>query len=459
MILRAIALCAAGLTALTGCAPAPERDLPQRLAPSAMQLPPMARFAQHRPQPTQRSNAEIAHDILEMGFFMESGRAIPQLSRFEGPITLRMTGQVPPEARVEIPRLLARFRDEAGLAITPHSGAGPAGITVEFVGRATMQATVPQAACFIVPRVSGWDEFRRFRRSPRLDWTTLVVREQVAVFIPHDVTPQEIRDCLHEEIAQAMGPLNDLFRLHDSVFNDDNFQTVLTGFDMLMLRVWYDPALQSGMSRAEVAARLPGILARLNPAGARIASRPLAQRSPREWVDAIETALGPGAGSSARRAAAERALAIANSQGWQDARLAFSYFTLGRLARPSEGDLALAAFLRAGQIYASLPGAEAHGAHVDMQLAAFALSMGQFDQALTLSRRAQPAAIATENAALLASLKMVQAEALDRLGQPSEAGVVRLDSLGWARYGFGPDDRVRTRLADIAALAPPGPGT
>jgi hypothetical protein len=65
----------------------------------------------------------------------------------------------------------------------------------------------------------------------------------VAVFIPSDVSPQEVRDCLHEEVAQALGPLNDLYRLPDSVFNDDNFHAVLTGFDMLILRTYYDAEL------------------------------------------------------------------------------------------------------------------------------------------------------------------------------------------------------------------------
>jgi hypothetical protein len=83
----------------------------------------------------------------------------------------------------------------------------------------------------------------------------------MAVFMPADVAPQEVRDCLHEEVAQAIGPLNDLYRLPDSVFNDDNFHTVLTGFDMLILRATYAPELRSGMTRAEVAAALPGILA------------------------------------------------------------------------------------------------------------------------------------------------------------------------------------------------------
>src|SRR5690606_11375306 len=106
------------------------------------------------------------------------------------------------------------------------------------------------------------------RRSDVVDWTTLAARDRAAVFIPSDTTPQEVRDCLHEEIAQALGPLNDLYRLPDSVFNDDNFHTVLTGFDMLMLRIHYAPELANGMPRAAVMARVLEVLDRLNPGGA-----------------------------------------------------------------------------------------------------------------------------------------------------------------------------------------------
>lgn len=442
---------------LAGCAAGPG-EVPQRLSRGSEALPAMNRFGPARPAPVARSNANIAHDFMEFAFYMESGREVARISRFEGPVTLRMIGAVPPTAGSDLARLLARLRTEAGIAITPVPAGSAASITVEFIPSARMQALVPQAACFIVPAVSDWEEFRRNRRNPALDWTRLERRERVAVFIPQDTTPQEVRDCLQEEVAQAVGPLNDLYRVPDSVFNDDNFQTVLTGFDMLLLRSFNDPTLRSGMTRTEVAARLPAILARLNPAGERIPPVPLPRRSPRTWIDAIETALGPGASRSARRAAAERAVAIARAEDWQDARLAFSLFSLGRLARPREGDLALAAFLQARMIYANLPGAEAHVAHVDMQLAAFALSMGRFEQALDLSRGAQHAARTTENAALLASLQMVQAEALDRLGRPDEARTVRLDSLGWARYGFGSEQRVRDRLAEVAALPPPATG-
>ena len=42
-----------------------------------------------------------------------------------------------------------------------------------------------------------------------------------------------------------------------------------------------------------------------------------------------------------------------------------------------------------------------------------------------------------ENAALLANLLLLKAEALELEGRFAEARATRLDSLGWARYGFG----------------------
>ena len=58
------------------------------------------------------------------------------------------------------------------------------------------------------------------------------MRKRVAIFIPVDISFQDVRDCLHEELAQALGPLNDLYRVSDSVYNDDNFHIILTSYDM-----------------------------------------------------------------------------------------------------------------------------------------------------------------------------------------------------------------------------------
>lgn len=443
----------ATLLGLAACAGLPPPEANRRAPATALDLPPMKTFGTTRVTQPSRSNRSIAADILDLTFELESGRALPVLTRFEGPITVRVRGSASRGLIRDLDRLIARFAREAGLDITRVPGTGPASITVEVVSRASLQRAVPEAACFVVPRLSSWSEFRRNRRSPALDWTTLRVRETMAVFLPGDVSPQEVRDCLHEELAQAIGPLNDLYRLSDSVFNDDNFHTVLTGFDMLVLRVIYDRELRSGMTRAEVAERLPGILDRLNPAGRR-GPDGAGGETPRRWIAAIEAALGPSGSSPRRRAAAREAVEIARAMGWDDTRAAFSLYALGRLSIGAEPELAIASFLQAGSLYRMTGDTDLQAAHVAMQLAAFALSAGQADIALEIvDRNLKPVAEA-ENAALLSTLLMVKAEALEIDGRAAEAGRVREDALGWARYGFGDDAEVRARLSEIATLSP-----
>ncbi|MFN3936386.1 MAG: DUF2927 domain-containing protein [Gemmobacter sp.] len=453
--MRRAAVLALGLV-LAGCVAPTASDVPQRreiARDPGLALPSMKRFGAAPASAPRRSNASIAADFLELSFRMESGREIPRLTRFEGPVRVSVTGQVPATAAADLADLVRRLRSEAGIDISVVPAGGPVEITVEFMPRSRMQAAVPHAACFVVPRVSGWDEFRAARLTPKVDWTTLTVRERVSVFVPSDVAPQEIRDCLHEEIAQALGPLNDLYHLSDSVFNDDNFHNVLTGFDMLILRATYAPELRSGMTRAEVAAVLPGVLARLNPGG-QGAGGAVAGPTPRAWTVAIETALGPRTAAAERRAAAQRALQIAEAHGWQDNRRAFSHFALARLSLASEVESAVRHFAEAARIWRGLPEGAVHLAHVDMQMAAFALSSGQYAEALAMTDRAIPAVQRAQNAALLSTLMLIRAEALDGLGRTADARAVRMDSLGWARYGFGADGQVHSRMREIAALGP-----
>lgn len=435
---------------LAACTPA--AIVPPAAPPAPEAAPVGPDFGLPRPVPPQRANAAMVQDFLDLSFQLESGRVLPVLSRFEGPITLRAVGAAPPTFAPDLARLLGRLRDEAGITIAQVPASQPASITVELVSGTQMRRLVPQAMCFVVPRVSGWADYTAKRRSPDLDWTTLRTRTTLSVFIPTDVGPQEIRDCLNEELAQALGPLNDLYRLPDSVFNDDNMHVVLTGFDMLMLRVTYAPELRSGMSRAEVAAALPAILARENPAGGRIAA-PVTRPTPREWSDAITTALGPGAVGQ-RPQAAQSALDIAQAAGWNDNRTAFSYYVLGRLFTASQPQVALAAFLQADALYRARPETALHAAHLTPQFAAYALSGGRAEAALALIDADLAQVRASENAGLLAAMLMIRAEALDALGRSSEAHAVRLDSLIWARYGIGAERDVQARLAEIAALTP-----
>jgi tetratricopeptide (TPR) repeat protein len=384
--------------------------------------------------------SSLTRDFMDLTFAMENGRGLQTFSRFEGPVTVAMAGKVPASAARDLGLLIGRLQSEAGIDIQPATGA--ATITVEFATKAELRRLAPTAACFVVPNVGSLAEFRKERGSNAVDWAQVTRRDRAAIFIPADTSPQEIRDCLHEELAQALGPLNDLYRLSDSVFNDDNFHSVLTGFDMDILRMTYSPSLTSGMSRDEVAARL-GASAIVSGSGA----------TPADWTRAIETALGRNGSLQARKAAAERALSLAQAEGWTDGRAAFSYFALGRIMAGTEPERALDAFRRAGAIYAGLPGGGVQVAHVDMQLAAMALAGGLAEEAVQLADRAIPTVESSQNFALLATLMLIKAEALEQLGNPKAAADLRMDSAPYARYGFGPDSVVRDRMRDIASVA------
>jgi hypothetical protein len=399
-----------------------------------------------------RPNRQIAQDFLDLSFQMESGRTIPFLTRFEGPIRVRATGDVSPSLVTDLNILLGRLRSEAHIDISM-SNTASAQITVEAIPRAKLQQAVPSAACFVVPRISSWADFTLARRTPQLDWTTLTTRDRATIFVPSDVAPQEIRDCLHEELAQALGPLNDLYRLPDSVFNDDNIHTVLTGFDMLILRMYYSRQLRNGMTRTDVAARLPNLLASMNPRGQQRSDAP-APNTSRDWVEAMEAALANGSTPTYRRQAAERAINMGRAFGWTGAREGFAQYAYGRLQVGNNSAVALAAFNEAARAYSTAPETRIHTAHIAMQQAAFALAAGDSEAVLRLTDASIDVAARYQNAALLATLMMFKAEALDMQGDTAMADAIRLDSLGWARYGFGSDANVQARLDEIAALRP-----
>ncbi|WP_299030837.1 DUF2927 domain-containing protein [uncultured Sulfitobacter sp.] len=438
--------------ALNACTPSTGGHVTRALPIADSTLPPVKVFAQGRHAGPIRANNDLALDFIELSFKLESGRDLPVFTRFEGPVTVTVVGKQPPSLQHDLTRLLKRLRTEARIDIS-QINAPRANITINAVPRKEIRKMLPQAACFVAPNVSTLDEYRKARKSSKTNWSQLRKRTQLAIFLPNDVSPQEVRDCLHEELAQSLGPLNDLYRLPDSVFNDDNVHTVLTGFDMLMLRAYYSPKLHNGMSRGQVAATLPHILREINPRGENAAAN-FATRTPIQWKRAVESALGPASSRPERLKGANEALRIAKAMGWQDQRRAFAHYAMGRVIQRENPKEAHKHYSAAKKFYTATPGTRLHQAYVATQLSAFAVSQGQGADALRLIAPHVETAKMNENAALLSTLLLLRAEALDLENRPSEAQAVRMDSLGWARYGFGSDWAVRAKLREIASLNP-----
>ncbi len=437
---------------LVGCA-AGSPETTRRSVPD-ITLPPMKTFAVARPSKPRANNSQIARDYLDLVFRLENGDRVPAFSRFEGPITVRVAGSPPPTLVPDLERLLTRFRREAGLNISRVAASDPASINIIPVSRAQIQKVAPSAACFVRPNVSSWEEYRARRNDPETFWTRLTQRRTMAIFLPNDVSPQEIRDCLHEEIAQSLGPVNDIYRLTDSIFNDDNFHTVLTGHDMLILAVHYDSTLRNGMSEAQVAQRLPTILRRLNPRGGSGGIAP-ARQTFGAWDRAIGRATDSRIVKSRRAGAAQRAILLAKQDGNpKSTRLAYSYYIQGRLLLATDPEAALTSFLQAGTIYQERPDTRIQEAHVALQIAAFQLSAGRGDIAALLIDQNLDTVRRSQHASLLSMMLLLKSEALALQGNLPQSVSVRREALAWARYGFGNPRTIQERVAEIMAISP-----
>ena len=136
----------------------------------------------------------------------------------------------------------------------------------------------------------------------------------------------------------------------------------------MVLRATYAPELRSGMTRAEVAARLPAILRRINPAGEGAAYRALPPTS-RAWIKEIQTALGPGTPAGDRMGAATRALNLAQAAKYNDHRLGFSYFAMGRIVQRANPDEAFRMFEAADKMFRQATQTNLYAAHTAVQLA------------------------------------------------------------------------------------------
>lgn len=73
------------------------------------------------------------------------------------------------------------------------------------------------------------------------------------------------KSCIHEELTQTMGLMNDDEDVRPSIFNDDQEFALLTEHDEYLLRILYDGRLVTGMAAEEALALVPEIIEDLRP--------------------------------------------------------------------------------------------------------------------------------------------------------------------------------------------------
>ncbi len=227
---------------------------------------------------------DLATNFLKIAFYDEftdqggklvEGGAQQALHRWQGPVRVSITFspgiQAERQARItaETSVYLARLTRLTGLPISLASAAP--NFSVMILSPADRRAAAPgirafapgtsepavRSVLFMKPDIYCTAFSYSTGKSPVYDRSLAVIRSE----LPDLMT----KACLHEEIAQGLGLVNDSPKARPSIFNDNEEFALLTPQDEMMLRILYDRRLHPGMSMAEARPIVETIAAELLP--------------------------------------------------------------------------------------------------------------------------------------------------------------------------------------------------
>lgn len=256
---------------------------------------------------TVYDNDDLARLFVRLTHGLESGEFRKDLQRFEGPVNVGMTGEGATAYQGFLRDFVAQIRDQADMDISV--GQPPHDLLIRLIPGEQLLGEIG-VQCFVLFAQPTWQQFLT---TPE-DYTDLAITQsgplkQLGIMIPSTIEPFKIRECLLEEIPQALGPANDLYGLADTVFNDDDGHTWPTKLDYLMLKVLYDDRLQSGLSQAQTFKAAQMVLQDVNPEGRNAPNLPpILQHTFLDWRGALQSLSASGGTidlENIRRAAAE----------------------------------------------------------------------------------------------------------------------------------------------------------
>ncbi len=429
---------------LAACAPAGEPAPPagDTLVPRPDQ-PPLGEAlpAGH----TGYDNASLARLFTVLAHEMEWGAARPHLVRYEAPVAVALEGPGAAGYAPFLERFLAGLRDGTGVPIAPAGPGTDANLHVRFVDGGGFESALRTAACVTAEGDADWDSFaddptgrgaRALAEARRI--------EAMTIFIPTSAPPYLVRNCLLEEIPQALGLANDLYGLGPSSFNDDGAHLWPTRLDHLMLRVLYAPGMKTGLPRQATARRARQVLDRINPDG-RAASPlpPLRRRSLGEWPELIAAVYSRGVSERETATLVREALGLVERLAPRSAQHCHTLVTAGRVLSRRAPAEALALFDRAGDVCEAAHGdSDIRQARIALERACTLLRTDRAADAVAVAQRASPVLAAHGQGERLAAGYTIRADALAAMRPESaEAEEAARLALEWSAYAVGPGRR------------------
>ncbi|MHA1528712.1 MAG: DUF2927 domain-containing protein [Alphaproteobacteria bacterium] len=392
---------------------------------------------------TAYDNASLARLFVVLTHEMEGGARRPHLVRYEVPVSVGVEGPEGARYGAFLDGFLALLRRKSGIAIG--RGPGPYNLHVRFVDGEQFNATLPTAFCVIAGGDLSWEVFAADPSGANARQTANASRlEHNTIFIPDNARPHLARNCLLEEVPQALGMSNDLFGLGTSSFNDDGAHLWPTKLDYLMLRVLYAPEMTTGLDRRETRDRALVILNRINPAGLSAPPLPmLRQRSLEVWSHLIGRVFSRDASKREVREDVGKALQVVEAYAPMSAQHCHTLVTAGRVLSRPEPERALQLLDLARRVCDTAHGvSDIRHARIKLQQACALSRLGRYGEAIALTGAIWPVLAAHGQDRPLAALYTIQADALEA----SEPGSPRTRSVGqlaaaWNAYAMGPGQR------------------
>lgn len=432
-------LCVASVALLAACA---GRTEPYRTA----ERPQEPAYASAVPAgDTAYSNESLAQLFVQLTHGLESGKSRPALQRFERPVRVGLLGDGVANYRAFTDQLLGEIATRSKIDIS--TGPGPHNLLVQFVpGEEFTPKTNSQ--CIVIFGQPDWSTFLRAPQRYQLSaLEKQTAQEDLSILIPDTALPHEIRECLIEEITQALGPGNDLFGLGLTIFNDDNAHTWPTALDYLMLRVLYDPRLKSGLDKRETRQRALTVLDEINPAGRGAPPLPpIFQKKFMAWRNGILELAGTTDAEAAlghARRLARRAHELAPNSAYDCTGIS----QVAILASSVDGsDVDTAMTLALQRCEAAFGADDIRVKSLRLLRAVIHNEDGRHRQAKQEIEDILPSLIAHGRDDDIATAKIIRLSAAFNLGDPNWDGDLLKDAEIWSAYAFGDDHHWTQRL-------------
>lgn len=394
---------------------------------------------------TAISNQSLARIFTTLTLDMEWGASRRNLVRYERPVSVGLEGPGISQYTSFLDGFLADLRNNTGVNIARQ----PSGqnLHIRFVG-SEFNRLLPTVSCLVAPGNLGWKEFSK--NPGRYGGRALVKAraiDHMTIFIPQTAAPYLVRNCLLEEVTQALGTANDLYGLGDSIFNDDAAHVWPTELDYLMLRVLYNPQMRTGMDRETTERTALAVLDRVNPAG--IGAPPLlmpAQRRMAGWRQRIQRVFSRKTEQREALRLAEEALDIARAKAPGSAYHCHSLITLGRVVNRSSAERAVQLFDEAKEVCSRVHGPQdIRIARIGMERANALLKLGRFDEVIPLTDEVLPILAAHGQDERISALYALQSAALAAIGDRARAQAAQALAAEWGAYSLGVDSEVLAR--------------